>query len=91
MQQLISCYSIQPYYWSSEKGPGEIDFVFQWDMNIIPVEVKTEENLKVKILKAYCDKYNPKYAVRTSMSNYRTEEWMRNVPLYGIPVYWKMD
>ena len=49
-----------------------------------PVEVKAEENLRAKSLKAYCDKHRPSYAVRTSMAGYRREEWMVNLPLYGI-------
>lgn len=90
-QQLISSYGLQPYYWSSEKGPGEIDFVFQWDMDVIPLEVKAEENLKAKSLKSYFDKYQPKYAIRTSMSNHRKEDWLTNVPLYAIGVFLKMN
>jgi predicted AAA+ superfamily ATPase len=89
-QQLLSSYELQPYYWSSEKGPGEIDFVFQWDMDVIPLEVKAEENLKAKSLRSYRDKYQPKYAIRTSMSNHRKENWLTNIPLYAIGVFLKM-
>ena len=52
--------------------------------SIIPLEVKEEENLRAKSLKAFCEKYKPKYAVRTSMSDYREQEWMTNIPLYNI-------
>ena len=52
--------------------------------SIIPLEVKAEENLRAKSLKAFCEKYKPKYAVRTSMSDYREQEWMTNIPLYNI-------
>ena len=41
-------------------------------------------NLKAKSLKAFCDKYQPKYAVRTSMSDFRQQDWMTNIPLYNI-------
>ena len=41
-------------------------------------------NLRAKSLKAFCEKYKPKYAVRTSMSDYREQEWMTNIPLYNI-------
>ena len=34
----------------------------------------------------YCQNYQPKYAIRTSMSDYRHEEWLTNVPLYAINV-----
>ena len=45
---------------------------------------KRWENLKAKSLKAFCDKYKPKYAVRTSMSDFRQQDWMTNIPLYNI-------
>jgi len=61
-------------------------FIFQSDMNIVPLEVKASENLQAKSLKSYCQKYHPKYAIRTSMSDYRQEEWLTNVPLYAINV-----
>ncbi len=86
-QELLANYQVKPYYWSSEKGSSEVDFTFQWAMDVIPIEVKAEENLKAKSLKFYCEKYDPKYAIRTSMSNYRKEDWLINVPLYAIGTY----
>ena len=61
-----------------------MDFVFQYKSGIYPVEVKAEENLKAKSLKVYSDKYTPAISIRTSMSDYRNEEWLLNLPLYGI-------
>ena len=75
------------YYYSEENSSGEIDFVIQNGMYIIPVEVKAEENLQAKSLRKYCQKYSPEIAVRTSMSNYREQEWMVNVPLYALVSY----
>lgn len=69
-----------------KNSTGEIDFVFQRGMNVVPLEVKAIENLQAKSLKNYCLKYNPKEAVRTSMSDYRKEDWLTNVPLYAINV-----
>ncbi|HZK85381.1 MAG TPA: DUF4143 domain-containing protein [Desulfosporosinus sp.] len=86
LQQLIASRKVTPYYWSAEKATAEIDFIFQSDMNIVPLEVKAAENLQAKSLKSYCQKYNPKVAIRTSMSDYRQEEWLTNVPLYAINV-----
>lgn len=84
LQQLITIKEITPFYWSAEKSNGEIDFVFQSGMNIIPLEVKASENLQAKSLKSYCLRYEPKYAIRTSMSDYRKEERLTNLPLYAI-------
>jgi hypothetical protein len=56
----------------------------QGKTSVIPIEVKAEENLRAKSLKMFCEKYHPKYAIRTSMSDYREQEWMTNIPLYNI-------
>lgn len=84
LQQLISENGVMPYYYSAINSQGEIDFVVQGKTSVIPIEVKAEENLRAKSLKAFCDKYNPKFAVRTSMSDYRKQDWMTNIPLYNI-------
>ena len=84
LQQLISENGVMPYYYSATTSQGEIDFVVQGKTSVIPIEVKAEENLRAKSLKAFCDKYNPKFAVRTSMSDYRKQDWMTNIPLYNI-------
>ena len=84
LQQLISENGVMPYYYSAPNSQGEIDFVVQGKTSVIPIEVKAEENLRAKSLKAFCDKYNPKFAVRTSMSDYRKQDWMNNIPLYNI-------
>ncbi len=84
LQQLTALDSIEPYYYSTANSSGEIDFLLQGRSSIIPLEVKAEENLRAKSLKAFCEKYKPEYAVRTSMSDYRKQEWMTNIPLYNI-------
>ena len=84
LQQLIADTEYTPYYYSETKSEGEIDFVVQKGRQIVPVEVKAEENLRAKSLKVYCDKYQPELAVRTSMSDYREQEWMVNMPLWTI-------
>jgi predicted AAA+ superfamily ATPase len=86
LQQLVVKKNLPIYYWSAAEdgGKAEVDFVVQYSGNVIPIEVKAEENLKAKSLKAYCDKYNPGVVVRTSMSDFREEPWLVNVPLYAI-------
>lgn len=69
----------------------EIDFVVVHNGNVIPIEVKAEENLKAKSLKSYSEKYAPSVALRTSMSNYRKDDWLTNVPLYCIGSYLNSD
>lgn len=83
-QQLIADTEYTPYYFTETKSEGEIDFVIQKGRNIIPIEVKAEENLRAKSLRVYCDKYKPEIALRTSMSDYREQDWMTNIPLWMI-------
>ena len=75
------------YYYSSESSSGEVDFLLQKEGKYIPLEVKAEENLKSQSLKAFCKKYSPDISIRTSMSDYREQAWMVNVPLYMISDY----
>ena len=85
--QELAGRGIALYYYSTENSSGEIDFVVQAAKDCIPVEVKAEENLRAKSLRAYCAKYKPAIAVRTSMSDYREQDWMINVPLYVVGDY----
>lgn len=84
LQQIVSDTSYKPYYFAGEKSNYEVDFLIQKGKNVVPIEVKAEENLRAQSLKFYCEKFKPEYAVRTSMSEYREQEWMVNVPLYAI-------
>ncbi len=82
--QLKECTDLNVFYWSSDKGIAEIDFIVQIGRNNVPIEVKSNENLQAKSLKSFVEKYNTKVNVRTSMSNYREEDWLTNIPLYSI-------
>ena len=82
--QLKECTDLNVFYWSSDKGVAEIDFIVQIGRKNVPIEVKSNENLQAKSLKSFVEKYNTKTNVRTSMSNYREEAWLTNIPLYSI-------
>ena len=84
LQQLVAMNCGEPYYYSTANSSGEIDFLLQGKTSIVPLEVKAEENLRAKSLRAFCEKYKPQVAVRTSMSDYRQQDWMTNIPLYNI-------
>lgn len=84
LQQLVVNEENDIFYWSAERGTAEIDFLVQMDDKIVPIEVKAEENLQAKSLRLFVQKYNIKYAVRTSMSDYRDQNWMVNYPLYSV-------
>jgi hypothetical protein len=72
------------YYWIAQNATAELDFVIQSKNEIIPIEVKAEENLKSKSLKVFVEKFENKNAIRMSMSKFRKEDWLTNIPLYGI-------
>ena len=84
LQQLFTMPDLAIYYWSAERSTAEVDFLIQYAGEVIPIEVKAEENLKAKSLKTFCQKYSPKTAVRTSMSDFRKQDWLINLPLYAI-------
>lgn len=84
LQQLKNMRDISIFYWSAEKSTAEIDFIIQSENKIIPIEVKAEENLQAKSLKTFYEKYNNQNCIRTSMSDYREQEWIKNIPLYYI-------
>ena len=86
-QQLVQNEALVITYWSSERSDGEIDFLLQSSNEVIPVEVKAAENLNAKSFRLFCQKHQPKNAVRTSLSDFRQQEWMCNVPLYAIGLY----
>lgn len=82
--QLKECTNLDVFYWSSDTGSAEVDFITQIGGYNVPIEVKSNENLQSKSLKAFAEKYDNKKNVRTSMSDYRREDWLINIPLYSI-------
>ena len=82
--QLKQCTDLIVFYWTADTGTAKIDFITQIRGNNVPIEVKASENLQAKSLKTFVQKYNTEINVRTSMSNYRKEDWLINVPLYSI-------
>lgn len=84
LQQLKSVKGLSIYYWSSDTSRGELDFLLQKDVSVIPVEVKAEENLQSKSLRFFVEKNAGLHGVRFSMSDYREQEWMINYPLYSV-------
>jgi hypothetical protein len=84
LTQLVSELGLKPFYYSEERSTGEVDFLVQLAGSVIPIEVKAAENLQAKSLKAYAEKYKPNNVIRTSLSDYRKEDWLINLPLYAI-------
>ena len=83
-QQLKTIEDLEVYYYTNDRGSCEVDFVVDTGEQIVPVEVKAEVNLRAKSLKTYQEKFSPEVSIRTSMSDYKKEEWLVNLPLYAI-------
>ena len=84
LQQLKTVKGVDTYYWTNDRGNAEIDFLIDTGNEVVPIEVKAETNLKAKSLKTFCEKYNPKMAIRTSMTDYKQEDWLLNLPLWAV-------
>lgn len=81
--ELIKSVDDSLYYWSSG-NTAEVDFVLQCASEIVPIEVKSERNVKARSLAEYRKKYSPKYAVKTSMRSETGGEEVLHIPLYLI-------
>lgn len=84
LQQFKTVRGLNIYYWTADRGTAEVDFVIDNGNDVIPVEVKAETNLQAKSLKVYRDKFRPTLSIRTSMADYKKEDWLLNLPLWAV-------
>lgn len=83
VNQSLIANDYKTYYWSSERG-AEVDFIIQKEGQIIPIEVKSADNVKSKSLNVYMSKYKPQYAVKISSKNFGYEDNKKTIPLYAV-------
>lgn len=84
LQQLKSLPRTFVYYYCNDNSTLEIDFVVQHEAHVIPIEVKAEENLRAKSLRQFVTDNSGLHGVRFSMSDYREQDWLTNVPLWAV-------
>jgi uncharacterized protein len=89
LTEQFACQQLKPikelFYWTAASGTAEIDFLIQDQNQVIPLEVKAEENLKAKSMKEYIAKYKPERALRAAMVPYQNkDQGLSNIPLYAI-------
>ena len=84
LQQLKAMEDVFIHYYTNDDSTLEIDFLLQCGNKILPVEVKAEENLQAKSMKSFLAKNPDLHGVRFSMSPYREQERMTNIPLYAV-------
>jgi uncharacterized protein len=80
---LLNQFEGLPRYWKSE-NLAEVDFIFQWQNNIIPVEVKSDQNVRSKSLAYYRKAFNPPLSLRYSMQNLKRDGSIINIPLFML-------
>lgn len=84
-QQMVQNETLSVFYHTFDKSKYELDFLIQTETDeLIPIEVKAGENKKLNSFRLFCEKNNPKIAIRTSLLPFREESWMKNIPLYAI-------
>ena len=83
-QQFKAETELEPYYYSQEDSQCEVDFLVQLGMDVCPIEVKAEENVRSQSLKSYRAKFNPVRAFRASMKDYKEQDQLVNLPLVGV-------
>lgn len=86
MSQLVASRRNSEFYYSSG-NKLELDFLIQHGTEIVPIEAKAEENLRSKSLASFVSSHPGMHGIRFSMSDYREQEWMTNIPLYAVSVY----
>ena len=83
MEQLLCYTGGDIYYYDSETTKLELDFLIQDENVLVPIEVKAEENLRSKSLAQFNKDHANARPIRLSMSDYRKQDWMTNIPLYA--------
>lgn len=83
VSQELYAKGITPYYWVSD-NQAEVDFVIQMGNSVVPIEVKSADNVRAKSLGIYRNKYTPEYAIRVSAKNIGFENGIKSIPLYAI-------
>jgi len=85
LEQIVAA-GLSPYYWTSDSGNAEIEFVIQGETSAFPVEVKAGINTKAKSLKAYRDLFAPPFAIRTSLAPHADGTTTKDIPLFAFGI-----
>jgi predicted AAA+ superfamily ATPase len=87
LSQLIASIGIHPYYWGSDTGHAEVDFLIEVGSEPVPIEVKSGTHMRSKSLASYITKTNPRFAVRTSPADYRRSSVNNSTQVIELPLY----
>ena len=80
-----------PFFWRSG-NTAEVDFIYEEEGEIVPVEVKAADNTQAKSYKQFCKKYQPKKGLKLSRKNI-AENLCETTTTFNIPLYleWNID
>ncbi|OFX36881.1 MAG: ATPase [Bacteroidetes bacterium GWA2_32_17] len=81
LQSIVTQFETLPRYWTSD-SKAEIDFIIQYKNDIIPIEVKSDNNVQGKSLTFYNKQFKPSLRIRYSLKNLKHEEGLVNIPLF---------
>ena len=81
----------EPFFWRSG-NTAEVDFIYEEESEIVPVEVKAADNTQAKSYRQFCKKYQPKKGLKLSRKNI-AENLCESTTTYNIPLYleWNID
>jgi uncharacterized protein len=84
-QQLVASNRCVPYYWSADgsKQKGEVDFLYECEGDVIPLEVKSDQNVHSRSLARFAKEYGIKRSQRLSVKGYEDLGWLVNIPLFA--------
>ena len=74
------------FFWTGGET-SEVDFLMQYDSNIVPIEVKSGTNVNAKSLKQFREKYSPKISIRFSLKETKLDDDLLNISLFNIFLY----
>ena len=83
LEELVAR-GVKPYYWSTDEGMAEVEFLAQGEEAVYPIEVKAERNLQAKSLKSYIDRFAPSKSLRVSLSEHGVGKSIDEIPLYAV-------
>ena len=83
-QEIVAGANRPLYYWRSQGGKAELDFLCEFAEQVCPLEVKAGVNPRSKSLKSYDEQFSPVCLVRTNLLNFKKEGKLCNIPLYAV-------
>ena len=84
LQELKTLAGLPICYWGRDEGKSEVDFIVQWQNEVVPIEVKSGIHKRSKSLDIYRDFYNPAHAIRVSLNNFGMAGSLYSIPLFMI-------